>query len=61
MPSKNKIFVRKLAQTADSQNLIDIFSVFGEIIKTKVAVFESGETKGYGYVLMFSYVQFSLV
>ena len=44
------MYVKNLAKTVDNKSLFDIFSVFGNILSCKVAVSDTGESKGYGYV-----------
>lgn len=44
------IFVKNLAKTVDNKHLFDIFSMFGNILSCKVAVNDTGDSKGYGYV-----------
>lgn len=44
------VFVRNLAPTVDNKGLYDTFSVFGNILSCKVAMDETGKSKGYGYV-----------
>jgi polyadenylate-binding protein len=44
------IFVKNLDGAIDNKQLFDIFSMFGNILSCKVAVNDTGASKGYGYV-----------
>lgn len=44
------IFVKNLPEGFENKNLYDVFSEFGNILSCKVAMDETGKSKGYGYV-----------
>ncbi|KAE8725131.1 Cullin-associated and neddylation dissociated [Hibiscus syriacus] len=44
------VFVKNLSESIDSVGLQELFQRFGNIISCKVATFEDGKSKGYGFV-----------
>ena len=44
------VFVKNLPEGFENKNLYDVFSEFGNILSCKVAMDETGKSKGYGYV-----------
>ena len=48
--SKANIIVRNLPKEVDQQTLYGEFSDFGKIVSCKLEVFQSGESRGFGYV-----------
>ncbi|WRX25410.1 RNA recognition motif domain - like 10 [Theobroma cacao] len=44
------VFVKNLSDTIDNVGLQELFRMFGNVISCKVATFEDGKSKGYGFV-----------
>ncbi|XWS43500.1 hypothetical protein CRYUN_Cryun16bG0109400 [Craigia yunnanensis] len=44
------VFVKNLSDSIDNAGLQELFRKFGNVISCKVATFEDGKTKGYGFV-----------
>jgi len=44
------IFIKNLDPSVDNKSLMDLFSVFGNILSCKVSMGADGRSKGYGYV-----------
>ncbi|XVE96547.1 hypothetical protein REPUB_Repub02eG0232000 [Reevesia pubescens] len=44
------VFVKNLSDSIDNVGLHELFCKFGNVISCKVATFEDGKTKGYGFV-----------
>ncbi|KAK8633098.1 hypothetical protein V6N13_013952 [Hibiscus sabdariffa] len=44
------VFVKNLSETIKSVGFQDLFQKFGNVISCKVATFEDGKSKGYGFV-----------
>ncbi|CCK71239.1 polyadenylate-binding protein KNAG_0G01810 [Huiozyma naganishii CBS 8797] len=44
------IFIKNLNQDIDNKALFDTFSVFGNILSSKIATDETGKSKGFGFV-----------
>lgn len=48
--SKYNIIVKNLPKNVDNRTLYDTFSIFGEVSSSKVAIDDSGVSKGFGFV-----------
>ncbi|GMI79708.1 poly(A) binding protein 7 [Hibiscus trionum] len=44
------VFIKNLSESIDSLGLQELFQKFGNVISCKVATFEDGKSKGYGFV-----------
>jgi len=50
LSSENNIFVKNLDPSITVENLDSAFSIYGSIFSSKVAAYENGESRGYGYI-----------
>ncbi|KAK7392525.1 hypothetical protein VNO78_20967 [Psophocarpus tetragonolobus] len=47
---RGNVFVKNLAESIDNAGLHDLFQKYGNILSSKVVIFEDGKSKGYGFV-----------